>query len=128
MANIFVSYRSSDVDSARQLATEMQARGHSVWLDESQISVGDSIVEKIDSGLEAIQYLILCYSGAGVHSPWMSREWMSTLARQLEGSGVRILPVRFSGGNPPTLLADIKYIDMSADWNLGIEQLHMALS
>jgi TIR domain len=128
VARTFVSYRSSDVDSARQLAAEMQARGHNVWLDEWQISVGDSIIEKIDSGLEAVEFLILCYSGAGVRSPWMSREWMSTLARQLEGAGVKIIPVRFSGGKPPPLLADIKYIDLSANWDAGMNQLHAALS
>jgi hypothetical protein len=128
MARVFVSYRSSDVDSARQLAADVQARGHAVWLDEWEISVGDSVIEKIDSGLEAVEFLILCYSGAGVHSPWMSREWMSMLARQLEGAGVRILPVRFPGGEPPALLADIKYIDLSANWDVGINQLHAALS
>jgi hypothetical protein len=58
----------------------------------------------------------------------MSREWMSTLARQLEGIGVKILPVRFPGGKPPALLADIKYIDLSANWDVGIDQLHAALS
>jgi hypothetical protein len=128
MARVFVSYRSGEVDSARQLAADVQARGHAVWLDEWEISVGDSVIEKIDSGLEAIEFLILCYSGAGVHSPWMSREWMSTLARQLEGAGVKILPVRFPGGEPPALLADIKYIDLSTNWDVGINQLHAALS
>ena len=128
MAKIFVSHRSEDMDAARQLSVDLQARGHEVWLDEWEINVGDSIIEKIDSGLEAIQFLILCYSGAGVHSPWMSREWMSTLARQLKGAGVKILPVRFPGGRPPALLTDIKYIDLSADWASGIDQLCAALA
>jgi hypothetical protein len=127
MAKVFLSYRSGDVDSARQLAAEMQARGHAVWLDEWEISIGDSIIEKIESGLEVIEFLILCYSGSGVRSPWMSREWMSTLARQLDGVGVRILPVRFPGGKPPVLLADIKYVDLSTEWDSGINQIHAAL-
>jgi TIR domain len=128
MAKVFVSYRSGDVSSARQLAVELRARGHAVWLDEQEISVGDSIVAKIDSGLETVEFLILCYSRSGVRSPWMSREWMSTLARQLNGLGVKILPVCFPGGEPPALLADIKYIDLSENWNVGISQLHAALS
>lgn len=127
MAKVFISYRSGDVDAARQLAVELQKRGHFVWLDEWKISVGDSIIEKIDSGLEVIEFLILCYSRAEVHSPWMGREWMSTLARQLDGVGVKILPVRFPGGKPPALLADIKYIDLTANWDAGMNQLHAAL-
>ena len=127
MAKVFVSYRSEDVDAARQLAVAVQARGHEVWFDEWEIKIGDSIIGKIDSGTEAIDFLILCYSGAGVHSPWMGREWMSTLARQLKGANVKILPVRFPGAEPPALLTDIKYIDLSVDWTSGIDQLCAAL-
>lgn len=123
MAKIFVSHRSEDANAAHQLAVDMQARGHEVWIDEWDINVGDSIVEKIGSGLEATEFLVLCYSGSGVHSPWMGREWMSTLARKLNGANVKILPVRFAGGEPPALLSDIKYIDLSMDWTTGIDQL-----
>ena len=127
MAKIFVSHRTADVDDARRLAQDLRAFGHEVWLDEWAISVGDSIVAEINSGLEPIRYLVLCYSDVGVDSPWMSREWMSTLARQLNGANVKILPVRFAGGTPPALLEDIKYVDLSADWTDGVRQLRAAL-
>ena len=123
MAKIFVSHRSEEIYAARRLALDVQARGHEVWLDEWRINLGDSIIEKINSGLEPIQFLILCYSDTGVDSPWMSREWMSTLARQLNGANVKILPVRLTGGRPPALLEDIKYVDLSADWAAGVNQL-----
>ena len=128
MAKVFISYCSNDADPARRLALDLKAHGHEVWFDEWNIFIGDSIVEKIDSGLEAAEFLILCYSGSGVHSPWMSREWMSTLVRQLKGAGVKILPLRFPGGMPPTFLADIKYIDLSTDWTFGVDQLCAALA
>lgn len=127
MARVFVSHRSDDIDEARRLALEVEARGHEVWLDEWKIDLGDSIVERINSGLESIQFLIICYSGLGIDSPWMSREWMSTLARQLNGADVKILPVRLVGGNPPALLADIRYVDLSKDWTTGVNQLCAAL-
>ena len=46
----------------------------------------------------------------------MSREWMSALARQIEGAQVRLLPVRLTGGSPPPILADLKYADLVTDW------------
>ena len=113
MATVFVSHRVADEDAAERLAVELRDRGHEVWLDTWKIGLGDSIVEKMNDGLADSSYLVLCYSSAGSTSPWMSREWMSVLARQLSGTGVRLLPVRLSGGSPPAILADFKYADLN---------------
>lgn len=127
MADVFVSHRGDDLVDARRLAADLQLRGHRVWLDEWRIDIGDSIVAQINSALDSTTYLVLCYSNKGVDSPWMSREWMSALARQLSGVNIRILPVRLSGGKPPAFLSDIKYADLTADWNTGLDQLCVAL-
>jgi hypothetical protein len=68
-------------------------------------------------------FVLLCYSSHGVNSPWMSREWMSTLARQLEGHKVRLVPVILSGGGPPAIMADNKYVDLVSDWANGVSEL-----
>lgn len=127
MATVFVSYRSTDHEPAERLATELHAAGHRVWLDTWEITLGDSIVERINAGLEGAAYVIVCYSSAGNDSPWMSREWMSALARQLDGYGVRLLPVLLTGGHPPALLADIKYANVATDWSAGLAELCKAL-
>ena len=57
----------------------------------------------------------------------MDREWMSALARQLDGANVRILPARLPGGAPPAVLADIKYADLAEDWHDGVTALCHAL-
>jgi hypothetical protein len=49
------------------------------------------------------------------------------LARQLSGYGVKVLPVRLSGGMPPAILADIKYADLVKDWSRGITELLRAM-
>lgn len=126
MANVFISHRKVDVPDAKRLAEAVSAAGHVVWFDEWEIGIGDSVVERIDTGLEGTSYLVLCYSAAGVMSPWVTREWMSTLHRQLEGCDVRILPVKFSG-SAPAILADIRYADLSQDWDQGFEQLLKAI-
>ena len=58
---------------------------------------------------------------------WMGREWMSSLARQLNGYGIKILPVRLSGGEPPPILADIKFADLTKNWQVGIDELLRAM-
>jgi hypothetical protein len=72
-------------------------------------------------------YLVLCCSAAGVGAPWISREWIAALARQLDGRGIKILPVRLAGGEPPALLSDMKYADLAADWGIGLDQLARAI-
>ena len=127
MATVFVSHRFADEVVARRLAEELRDRGHAVWLDTWEIGVGDSIVGKMNEGLTGSAFVVLCYSDAGAMSSWMSREWMSALARQLEGEGVKLLPVRLTGGSPPAILADLKYADLVADWARGMDDLCAAL-
>lgn len=127
MANAFISHRKADVKQAELLANEIRNAGHQVWLDEWKISLGDSIVERINEGLEGATYVVLCYSSSGIMSPWMSREWMSALARQLNGFGVKVLPVLLTGGDPPAILADLKYADLVKDWSKGVVELLRAI-
>src|SRR5919199_5477392 len=119
MPNVFISHRKDDAQLAEQLATEVRDAGHEVWFDEWNINLGDSIVERIDEGLEGSNYLVLCYSSSGM-SDWVNREWMSALARQLSGHGVKVLPILLTGGKPPAILADIKYGDLTHDWSKGV--------
>lgn len=127
MANVFVSYRTPDAALAERLASCMRDAGHDVWLDRWEIVVGDSIVEQINNGLSSMSYLLLCYSFAGNDTAWQSREWHPTLARQLAGEPVKILPVRISGGAPPAIMRDVKYADLCDDWDGGVRDLLAAI-
>jgi hypothetical protein len=127
MANVFISHRGSDTAEAESLAREIRDAGHDVWLDEWEIGLGDSIVGRMDEGLAAAAFLVLCYSDAGVDSPFIKREWLSALHRQLDGRGVKILPIRLTGGEPPAILADVKYADLVADRDRGVQALLKAL-
>lgn len=124
---MFISHRGADLAAAEALADELRAAGHEVWFDEWEVGLGDSILGRMDEGLEAATHVVVCYSADGIDSPYMSREWLSALARQLEGHGVRLLPVRLTGGHPPAILTDIKYADLVRDWDAGVKKLLGAL-
>jgi hypothetical protein len=123
MPNVFISHRRADAAESERLAEAIRAAGHKVWLDEWEIGIGDSIVGSMQEGLAGSTYLVLCYSGQGVMAPWISREWLSALARQMNGHNVKILPARLTGGDPPAILADIRYADLVADWDKGLKEL-----
>ena len=123
MANVFISHRKQDDDLAEALAQEIKQAGHDVWLDVWRIDLGDSIVGRMNEGLSGASYVILCYSSAGVDSPWISREWMSALSRQLNGKGVKLLPVMLTPGEPPALLDDLMWANLTINWASGIKSL-----
>lgn len=127
MAKVFVSHRGADQAVAERLARALRDRGHDVWLDIWTIHIGDSIVQRINSALSDTSFLVLCCSNSSSESLWMSREWMSVLARQLEGANVRILPARLPGGTLPPILADVKYADLATDWQDGVDAICKAL-
>ncbi len=126
MPNVFISHRGGDSNLAEQLASEIRTAGHQVWLDLWEINIGDLIAERISEGLEGATFVVICYSSLGL-APWMGIEVWSTLARQLDGDGVKVLPVRLSGGNPPALLRGIKYADLVGNWQNGIAELLRAI-
>ncbi len=128
MARVFVSHRGVDAVPAERLANDLKAAGQEVWLDGWEIAVGDSIVEKMNAGLTAADYVVLCLSTAGVEAPWMLREWAPTVARWLNGHSVRVLPAVLTGGDAPALLADLKAADLTADWDGGVAALLAAIN
>jgi hypothetical protein len=127
MASVFISHRGADQQTAERLARELRDLGHVVWIDAWKINVGDSIIGEIDRGLAGAAFLVLCCSDQPSDSPWMDREWMSALARQLGGGNVKVLPVRLTGGVPPAIFADVKYGDLVDDWQGGVAAICAAL-
>lgn len=126
MATVFISHRGADNDLAEKLAEEIRAAGHRVWLDTWELKIGDQLIERIDDGLERADYLVVCYSSQGM-APWMTIEWSSALAAQLNGRGVKVLPVRLSGTRSPAILQGTKYADLTSDWRKGVAELLHAI-
>lgn len=127
MSSIFVSHRNSDVEEAEYIASRLRERGHDVWLDAWTIDIGDSIVERMNEGLSGSTFLVLCFSSEGSLSPWMSREWFSSLARQLNGENVKLIPVLLKGGEVPAILADIKYADAAKGLDSAVSAVIQAI-
>jgi predicted nucleotide-binding protein len=55
-ASVFISYPHADEDLARALATVLQDRGVRIWIDEGELRVGDSIIERIATAIAEIDF------------------------------------------------------------------------
>lgn len=90
----FISHAGEDKDEvARPLTERLEALGHSVWFDEQQIVVGESLSESIDRGLYQSRFGVVILSPAFFAKPWPKRELAALVAREtIDGERV-ILPV-----------------------------------
>lgn len=124
---VFVCHATEDKPSARRLATHIRQAGADVWLDEWEIKVGDSIVEKINAGISGATHLLLLLSATSVQKPWVRRELSSALMRQLSSNSVRVLPVLIDTCEVPALLSDIRYADFRNHDDAACEQIVRAV-
>jgi hypothetical protein len=118
----FISYASEDRDDVAQpLAEALSSSGLRVWFDQAELSIGDSLRERIDDGLARSSFGIVILSPAFFQKHYPARELNGLAQREIEGEKV-ILPIwhkvtdtevrRFS---PP--LAD----RVAAQWSDGLE-------
>lgn len=93
--DVFVSHASEDKESvAKPLADALKKAGLSVWYDEFELKVGDSLRRSIDDGLSKSRYGIVILSPAFFAKEWTQKELDGLV--QLEAAGKsRILPVWF---------------------------------
>lgn len=126
--SVFLCHASADKPFVRKVYNDLGNAGHKVWLDEFEIKVGDSIVNKINQATNKADALILFVSDAATKSEWVSREWNSALARSLSSSKIKVLPALIEDAELPALLADVKYADFRSSYNVGLEALLVSLN
>lgn len=117
MSSIFMSHSSSDKPFVRKLADDLRKNGHYVWVDEAEIKVGDSLIEKIEEGIENTEYLGVVLSKNSVQSEWVKREVRIALTQEIHGKRVKVLPILIEKVDIPLFLCDKKYADFISDDN-----------
>jgi hypothetical protein len=120
---IFVSHSSADIAVAERVSQALLALNYPVWYAEWRIEPGDSIVERIEEGLAQNDTLVILLSKNSVESRWVRRELSSAIMTQLSKQAVTIVPVLIEPCDIPPSLADIKYVDLSKDFEDGFLKL-----
>ena len=90
--DVFVSHATEDKDFAGPLAHGLRSAGLSVWFDEFELSVGDSLNEKINYGLSKSRFGVVVISPTFFKKHWTQLEMNGLVARQTSGERV-ILPI-----------------------------------
>jgi hypothetical protein len=125
----FISYSHEDASFVDQLAEDLVASGVGVWLDRWEIRVGDSISDRIQSGLQESDYLLVVLSPNSVNSPWVHEELNAARFRQLESRRVVVLPVLYQDCEIPPLMTDKYYADCREErYRRGLQELLAVLA
>lgn len=106
MAGLFLSYAREDADRAKALAKALEAAGHEVWWDR-HIRGGSQFAGAIEQALTNAQAVLVLWSKASVHSPWVRDE--ASEGRDTD----RLVPVVLDDSRPPIGFRQFQSIDFS---------------
>ena len=118
----FICHSSADKEKARRLAVNLATRGIRPWIDEAEIRVGDSLIDKIERGIDDSTCLLPLLSEDSVSSRWCKEELRMAMAQQIAGGGKRVLPIKLAKCDIPGFLLDKAYLDLS-EWGGYDEKL-----
>jgi hypothetical protein len=107
---IFISHASEDKDRfVLKFAEALRSRGIDAWLDEWEMMPGDSLVRKIEEGIEAADAFLVVLSQTSVAKPWVRHELDIGVVRMIEAQ-TRLIPVVIDGCTVPTSLQHLLQI------------------
>jgi hypothetical protein len=92
--DVFVSHAAEDKEAVvRPLAHALQDRGLSVWYDEFELRLGDSLRRKIDRGLANSRFGVVVISKPFLSKNWAQYELDGLVTREMAGGDQVILPI-----------------------------------
>jgi hypothetical protein len=91
--DVFISHAHEDkADVARPLARLLQEQGFRVWIDETELTIGDSLRQKIDEGLAQSRFGVVILSESFFAKRWPQSELSALWSREYGAMKV-VLPV-----------------------------------
>ena len=88
MKDIFISYKSEDIEKARKVRDHLEKDGFSVWMAPDSITGGASYAAEIPPAIDGAKVFVLVFTKNTQGSKWVSRE----LDRAINGNKI-IIPL-----------------------------------
>lgn len=125
---VFISYSHQDNDFATELAAQLVKHKAKVWIDQWELHVGDSLIDRIQGAIQGASALIVILSKASIDSEWCKKELSSGLLRELEEKRVIVLPALIEDCEIPLFLRGKMYADFRTDFDKGLRDTLEAIS
>jgi hypothetical protein len=111
---LFLSHTGVDKPFVRRLREDLMAHGvQKVWLDEAEIDIGDSLVDKIEEGIKVSRYIAVVLSSKSINAPWVRKELDVAMNREIARGEVVVLPLLYEKCELPEFLRGKLYADFT---------------
>lgn len=116
---IFLSHNSNDKPLVEAVALRLANifGQDQVFYDSWSIKPGDGIIDQMNKGLEAPEFVFFFVSSNSLKSDMVKLEWQNALYSASNGK-TRLIPIRVDGCQMPSLLQQTLFIDM---YTIGLE-------
>lgn len=118
MMKVFLSYSRNDSDFVLKLAGSLREKGVDIWLDQTDIPVGNRWDVEIEKALENCNTILVVLSPDSVNS----QNVLDEVSYALE-EGKRIIPVLYKKSAIPFRLRRFQYTDFTIDFDQAISRL-----
>ncbi|MDL1976184.1 MAG: toll/interleukin-1 receptor domain-containing protein [Deltaproteobacteria bacterium] len=91
--DVFISYSSVDAAEVLEFVSLLKNYGIDVFLDKIDIGWGESIVEKVFTGIETSRFVIVFISANSLKSNWVKKEIETAYHREVDTDTITLLPI-----------------------------------
>ena len=111
MKSIFLSHSSEDKEFVRELHKNLSKNGINSWIDEAEIKMGDSLIQKIGEGIEKADYVAIILSPKSIKSNWCQKELEIAITKEIKHGRTSVIPILIEDCKIPPFLEGKKYGD-----------------
>ena len=115
MPTVFLSYSSKDKSFTQRLATMFKENGVNVWMDDTNLRVGDSLIHKLGSAINQTDYVVVILSQDSVKSAWVQKELTLAMQKEISEEKFKVVPILKETCDIPTFLRDKIYADFTSE-------------
>ncbi|OGF20573.1 hypothetical protein A2316_00475 [Candidatus Falkowbacteria bacterium RIFOXYB2_FULL_38_15] len=125
---VFISFSSQDKKFVLNLSEALKSHGVDVWCYLWEMKAGDSLINKINDGLNSSDHLIAILSKNSLDSHWVKKELNAGFMLEVKGN-FKIIPALIDNCKEqlPPLLQERIYADFRRDFAVGFKEIRQAL-
>lgn len=117
---IFISYSHENKEFVDKLAIQLVQNNVNVWMDRWELSIGDSIIDKVQEAADGASALLVIMSKASIASEWCKKELSAGFLRELEEKRVVVMPVLLEDCDIPLFARGKLYADFRTNFDDGL--------
>ena len=110
---VFLSHSSKDKRFVRNLAAKLEQARIRVWLDEAELKIGQSLIERLREAIDSVDFLIVVLSKSSITSSWVQKEIEIAMNQEIKNRRIKVLPILKEYVELPGFLEGKLYIDFS---------------